>query len=183
MLCSAKALPAGDMPVPNNALKIEWFYMSFHQEDRNRYLESGRRLCDETLTTVAKYLNNIFNSQMADGSLTRSRSSFAQNANSATRCQNDIMTRFAILRTSATDATIAATSVATHIIKHSTRVAPTSASTGTRVTTGATTGTTRLSPSAKTRPSKDSLATSTGRRVIILLTLQKSKKSRQEFLR
>ena len=34
MLRSAKALPAGDMPASNNALKVEWFYMSFHQEDR-----------------------------------------------------------------------------------------------------------------------------------------------------
>jgi hypothetical protein len=71
MLCSAEALPAGDMPAPNDALKIEWFYMSFHQEDRNRYLKSGRRLCDETLATVVKYFDNIFNSQMADGSLTK----------------------------------------------------------------------------------------------------------------
>ena len=71
MLCSAEALPTGDMPAPNNALKIEWFYMSFHQEDRNRYLESGRRLCDVTLATVSKYFDNIFNSQMADGSLTK----------------------------------------------------------------------------------------------------------------
>ncbi len=73
MLCSAEALPAGDMPAPNNALKIEWFYMSFHQEDRNRYLESGQRLCDKTLATVAKYFDNIFNLQMADGSLTKKR--------------------------------------------------------------------------------------------------------------
>ena len=69
MLRSAKALPARVMPAPNNALKIEWFYMLFHQEDRTRYLESGRRLCDETLVTVTKYFNNIFNSQMVNGSL------------------------------------------------------------------------------------------------------------------
>jgi hypothetical protein len=69
MLCSAEALPAGDMPTPNDALKIEWFYMSFHLEDRNRYLKSGQRLCDETLMTVAEYFDNIYNSQMADGSL------------------------------------------------------------------------------------------------------------------
>ncbi len=73
MLCSAEALPAGDMPGPNDALKDEWFYMSFHQEDRNRYLESGRRLCDETLATVSKYFDNIYNSQMTDGSLTKKR--------------------------------------------------------------------------------------------------------------
>ena len=71
MLCSAKALPAGNMPVPNDALKIEWFYMSFRQEDRTRYLESGRRLCNKTLATVTEYFDNIFNLQMADGSLTK----------------------------------------------------------------------------------------------------------------
>jgi hypothetical protein len=73
MLCSAEALLTGNMPVPDDALKIEWFYMLFHQEDRTRYLESRRRLCDKTLATVAKYFDNIFNSQMADGSLTKKR--------------------------------------------------------------------------------------------------------------
>ncbi len=62
MLRSAEALLAGNMPAPNDALKIEWFYMSFHQEDHNRYLESGQRLCDETLATVSKYFDNIYNS-------------------------------------------------------------------------------------------------------------------------
>ena len=71
MLCSAEALPAGDMPAPNDALKIKWFYMSFHLKDRNWYLESGRRLCNETLATVSKYFDNIYDLQMADGSLTK----------------------------------------------------------------------------------------------------------------
>ncbi len=71
MLCSAEALPAGDMPAPNKALKIDWFYMSFHLEDRNRYLKSGRRLCDETLMTVSEYFDNIYNLQMAGSSLTK----------------------------------------------------------------------------------------------------------------
>ena len=69
MLQSAKALPVGDMPTPNDALKVEWFYMSFHQEDCTRYLESRQRLCDETLETVTKYFDNIYNLQVADGSL------------------------------------------------------------------------------------------------------------------
>jgi hypothetical protein len=59
------------MPAPNHALKIEWFYTSFHLEDRNRYLESGRRLSNETLTTVSKYFDNIYNSQMAASSFTK----------------------------------------------------------------------------------------------------------------
>ena len=73
MLCSAKALPAGDMPTPNDALKIKWFYMLFHQEDHTWYLESRRCLCNETLETVAEYLDNIYNLQVADGLLTKKR--------------------------------------------------------------------------------------------------------------
>jgi hypothetical protein len=71
MLCLAEALLAGDMPMPNDALKVEWFYMSFHQEDCTRYLESRQRLCDKTLKTVAEYFDNIYNSQMADSLLTK----------------------------------------------------------------------------------------------------------------
>jgi hypothetical protein len=59
------------MPAPYDAIRIEWFYMSFHLEDRNRYLESGLRLYDKTLATVSKYFDNIYNSQMTDGSLTK----------------------------------------------------------------------------------------------------------------
>ena len=61
------------MTAPNNALKVEWFYMSFYQEDSTRYLESGRRLCGKKLETIAKYFKNIFNLQVADGSLTKKR--------------------------------------------------------------------------------------------------------------
>ena len=45
--------------------------MPFHQEDRTRYLKSRQRLCNETLVTVAEYFDNLFNSQMADGLLTK----------------------------------------------------------------------------------------------------------------
>jgi hypothetical protein len=65
----AEALPAGDMHPPNQALQLEWFYMSFHQEDRAKYMESGRRLIEETLESLAEYFKNIYNSQVADGSL------------------------------------------------------------------------------------------------------------------
>jgi hypothetical protein len=42
----AEALPAGDMHPPNQALQLEWFYMSFNQEDRAKYVESSRRLIE-----------------------------------------------------------------------------------------------------------------------------------------
>jgi hypothetical protein len=38
---TAEALPAGDMHPPNQALQLEWFYMSFHKEDRAKYVEGG----------------------------------------------------------------------------------------------------------------------------------------------
>jgi hypothetical protein len=71
MIRTAAALPAGDMHPPNQALQLAWFYMSFHKEDRAKYVESGRRLSDETLELLAKYFDNFFNSQVADGSLAK----------------------------------------------------------------------------------------------------------------
>ena len=88
------------MPAPNNALKVEWFYMLFHQEYRTRYLESGQHLCKETLETVAKYLDNIFNLQVADSLFTKKQEKqieFAPNVNSATKWRRATTTRFTAL--------------------------------------------------------------------------------------
>jgi hypothetical protein len=71
MIRMAEALPAGDMHPPNQALQLEWFYISFHKEDRSKYVESGQRLIEETLESLAEYYENIFNSQVADGSLAK----------------------------------------------------------------------------------------------------------------
>ncbi len=69
MIRTAEALPAGDMHPPNQALQLEWFYMSFHQEDRAKYVENGWHLIEEMLKSLAEYFENIYNSQVADGSL------------------------------------------------------------------------------------------------------------------
>ncbi len=69
----AKTLPAGDMHPPNQALQLEWFYMSFHKKDRAKYIKSSRRLFEEMLESLAKYFENIFNTQVADGSLAKKR--------------------------------------------------------------------------------------------------------------
>jgi hypothetical protein len=71
MIQTAEALPAGDMHPPNQALQLEWFYMSFHKEDRAKYVESGRRRIEEMLESLTEYYENIFNSQVADGSLAK----------------------------------------------------------------------------------------------------------------
>jgi hypothetical protein len=71
MILMAEALPAGDMHPPNKALQLEWFYMSFHSEDRVKYVKSGQRLSNKRLKSVAEYFKNIFNLQVADGSLAK----------------------------------------------------------------------------------------------------------------
>jgi hypothetical protein len=60
MICTAEALPAGDMQLPNKMLQLEWFFMSFHSVDCAKYVESGQRLCDKMLESIAEYFENIF---------------------------------------------------------------------------------------------------------------------------
>ncbi len=71
IICTAEALPAGDKQLPNKALQLKWFYMSFHSEDCVKYVESGQRLCDQMFESVAEYFENIFNLQVADVSLAK----------------------------------------------------------------------------------------------------------------
>jgi hypothetical protein len=47
--------------------------MSFHKEDRAKFVESSRRLSNEMLKSVAEYFENIFSLQVADGSLAKNR--------------------------------------------------------------------------------------------------------------
>ncbi len=61
------------MHPPNKALQLEWFYMFFHKEDRAKNVESGQRLSNKMIESVAEYFENMFNLQVADGSLARKR--------------------------------------------------------------------------------------------------------------
>jgi hypothetical protein len=61
------------MHPPNKVLQLEWFYMSFHSEDRVKYIKSGQRLSNKTLESVAEYFENSLNLQVADGSLAKKR--------------------------------------------------------------------------------------------------------------
>jgi hypothetical protein len=60
MLCITKLLPKGDIPMPNAALQVQWFYMSFHCSDHAEYVRSGCKLSDEMLQTPTKYFESIF---------------------------------------------------------------------------------------------------------------------------
>jgi hypothetical protein len=67
MLCITKLLPKGDIPTPNAALQVQWFYMSFRCSDRG----SGHKLSNETLQTLAKYFESICLARISDGSIQR----------------------------------------------------------------------------------------------------------------
>ena len=48
-------LPVGNIEMPNMQLQVEWFYMTFHKSDCTEYLQSGHKLHDKTLQTLAEY--------------------------------------------------------------------------------------------------------------------------------
>ncbi len=74
MLRIAQMLPEGDILTPNAALvQVEWFYMTFHRSDRAEYLHRGRKLCNETLVSLAAYFESGFDARVADGSLRKLR--------------------------------------------------------------------------------------------------------------
>jgi hypothetical protein len=45
--------------------------MFSHSKDCANHVESGSRLCNETLKSVAEYFENIYKLQVADGSLAK----------------------------------------------------------------------------------------------------------------
>ncbi len=53
-------IPERDIPTPNAALQVEWFYVTFPCSDRVEYLRSGCKLCDETLASLAAYFESNF---------------------------------------------------------------------------------------------------------------------------
>ena len=59
--------PAGDIEMPSAGLQVEWFYITFHKTDRAEYVCSGRKLCEETLQTLAEYFELIYETRMNDG--------------------------------------------------------------------------------------------------------------------
>jgi hypothetical protein len=71
MLHITKLLPEGDLPPPNAALQVEWFYMSFHCLDCADCIRSGCKISNEMLQTLAEYFESIFLAWISDCSLQR----------------------------------------------------------------------------------------------------------------
>jgi hypothetical protein len=69
MLQIAKALPAGNWPKPLEALALEWFYMSFHKNDCNKFVTSGRKINTKTFELVTEFFEAQFTTNKNDGML------------------------------------------------------------------------------------------------------------------
>lgn len=62
-------LPAGHMADPGARLLVEWLYMSYHQNDRMKFTESGKNLDSMTLESLTQYFQAIWEQKMATGTL------------------------------------------------------------------------------------------------------------------
>jgi hypothetical protein len=51
MLCITKELPLGERPPPSDKLGLQWYYMTYHRNDRLEYVQSGKKLSNETIDT------------------------------------------------------------------------------------------------------------------------------------
>jgi hypothetical protein len=69
MLQIAKALPAGSWSKPLEALVLEWFYMLFHKNNRNKFVTAGRKLDTETFKLVTEVFEAQFMTNKNDGTL------------------------------------------------------------------------------------------------------------------
>ncbi len=76
MLCISEKLPAGNIPVPNAALQVEWLYMSYHKSDCTEFVRSGNKLNGEM---------GIHDVKISDGSLQQKRE---DRIRQSTRCQH-----------------------------------------------------------------------------------------------
>jgi hypothetical protein len=55
MLRTAKALPADNWPKPSEALALEWLYMLFHKNNRNKFAIAGKKLETKTFESVTEF--------------------------------------------------------------------------------------------------------------------------------
>jgi hypothetical protein len=69
MVLLALILPAGNIADPSIKLQVQWLYKSYHQSDQAKYARSGKVLDNETLETLTKYFQAIFDQKVTDGML------------------------------------------------------------------------------------------------------------------
>ena len=71
MLRIAEIFPTGNILAPNEGLALEWYYMTYHKADWEKYVQSRKTLTNEPIKTLTKYFQSIFDQKKADGTLER----------------------------------------------------------------------------------------------------------------
>ena len=79
MLRIAEELPPGKKPPPSDKLALQWYYMTYHRNDRLEYVRSRKKLSDETIDTLMAYFQSLFAQRMNDGTLERAKMDRLQN--------------------------------------------------------------------------------------------------------
>ena len=69
MLRIAKLLSAGEIAKPTESLAAEWYYMTYHKADRDKFVASGKKLADETIESLTEYFQALFAQKKSDGTL------------------------------------------------------------------------------------------------------------------
>jgi len=71
MLRIAEILPASNIPKPLDALALQWYYMSYHKRNREKFVLGGKTLKGATVETVTKFFQALYEQRKLDGSLDR----------------------------------------------------------------------------------------------------------------
>ncbi len=69
MLRIAEILPAGDIPKPSDALALQWYYMTYHKSDHEKFVLGGKTLKDVTVKMVTKFFQALYEQKKLNGSL------------------------------------------------------------------------------------------------------------------
>ncbi len=71
MLRIAELLPAGNIPKPSDGLSLQWYYISYHKNDREKFVLSGKTLDDKTIESVTTFFQALFEQRKLDGMIER----------------------------------------------------------------------------------------------------------------
>ncbi len=69
MLRIAELLPAGEIAKPTKSLAAEWYYMTYHKADRDKFVASAKKLANETIESLTEYFQALFAQKKSDGTL------------------------------------------------------------------------------------------------------------------
>ena len=71
MLRVAELLPASNFPKPSDALPLQWYYMSYHKSDHEKYVLGRKTLKDATFESVTDFFQVLYEQKKGDGLLER----------------------------------------------------------------------------------------------------------------